>query len=371
MGLLGVLPLLVPSQLREANFAHYLLDGDTPWQLEVDIARWLVALLAARLLFAAATTRLATRLAARAADPAHRCGVKLREEAWTTLCGAFLLAFSLRVLTRHNGGCGLGGTATCLAGWPHRPDSAARHYLAAETATYLLFLLKPVLRLGPPDGRDMVLHHCATLALIVVSTAMGLSRMGVLVLSLYSFSNPFLHLAKAINQLEVARARAPAVAFAAFAAVFFASRVLAVPALVLKPALLDSRRNLPPAALARFGYLYWGINSLLWAIYLLQLVWLRAIARVLSAAAASPEAASRVSKQLDPSRRYGGATPATPECSALPGGGAAPDASPPPSVGTPSPVRVRSGRAARESARASPAAHPLQRLSAGSAYSGG
>ena len=30
-------------------------------------------------------------------------------------------------------------------------------------------LLKPVLRYGLPDGRDMVIHHCASLALILVS----------------------------------------------------------------------------------------------------------------------------------------------------------------------------------------------------------
>jgi hypothetical protein len=30
-------------------------------------------------------------------------------------------------------------------------------------------LLKPVLRYGLPDGRDMLVHHCVSLALIVGS----------------------------------------------------------------------------------------------------------------------------------------------------------------------------------------------------------
>ncbi len=59
--------------------------------------------------------------------------------------------------------------------WPASPQPA----LPAALTNLLLLtafptwplcrLLKPVLRYGLPDGRDMVIHHCASLALILVS----------------------------------------------------------------------------------------------------------------------------------------------------------------------------------------------------------
>ena len=47
-------------------------------------------------------------------------------------------------------------------------------------------LLKPVLRYGLGDGRDMVIHHCATLALILVSYGANLTRIGTLVLAVFA-----------------------------------------------------------------------------------------------------------------------------------------------------------------------------------------
>lgn len=48
----------------------------------------------------------------------------------------------------------------------HTPTPPPR---PAELSWYLHMLLKPVLRYGLRDGRDMLVHHCATLALIVTS----------------------------------------------------------------------------------------------------------------------------------------------------------------------------------------------------------
>jgi hypothetical protein len=62
---------------------------------------------------------------------------------------------------------------------------------------------------------------------------------GVLLLALMAVSNPLLHAAKICNQLALDALRMPA--FAAFAAVFFVTRVVLLPLLVLKPALLDAR----------------------------------------------------------------------------------------------------------------------------------
>lgn len=115
---------------------------------------------------------------------------------------------------RRNAGCTYLSTRTCLVGWPaHHADPAVLAYYRLELARYLHMLLKvcssctpssrlrrppalprpasrvwagpckhatipslcclpllqPVFRYGLRDGRDMVVHHCASLALILTS----------------------------------------------------------------------------------------------------------------------------------------------------------------------------------------------------------
>ena len=158
----------------------------------------------------------------------------------------------------------------------HTPHVQVLSYYCLELAWYSHLLLKPVLRYGLADGRDMLTHHAASLALILVSYGVNLTRMGVMVLALFGVrcgrggvggagrqwrrapgaacqalppcfppttthpptprSNPFLHIAKMCNQLG-SSARMPA--FALFAALFFVTRVVMVPPAVLKTAMLD------------------------------------------------------------------------------------------------------------------------------------
>lgn len=65
------------------------------------------------------------------------------------------------------------------------------------------------------------------------------TRFGVMVLGVYSMSNPLLHIAKVCNQLSLGPLKMGG--FAAFALVFFVSRIILVPLSILKPALFDSR----------------------------------------------------------------------------------------------------------------------------------
>lgn len=188
-----------------------------------------------------------------------------------------MLALAATTMLAHNGGCWWGATDACLSGWPSHPVAPAVHwYYSAELAWYLHLLLKPVLKYGVPDGRDMVLHHCATLALVFASFGFNLTRIGVLVLALFAVSNPLLHAAKIVNQLGLAPLRTPA--FGAFALAFFVTRVVMVPRVVLKPAVLDSR-TLIPHAVADFPVLYAAISGLLAALYVLNLSWMWGIAR--------------------------------------------------------------------------------------------
>jgi hypothetical protein len=54
-----------------------------------------------------------------------------------------------------------------------------------------------------------------------------------------------------------------------------------------------------------FGPLYWLLCALLLALYVMQLVWMRAIARVLRhAALAGRQAASDLAASVDPAQRF-------------------------------------------------------------------
>lgn len=64
-------------------------------------------------------------------------------------------------------------------------------------------------------------------------------RIGVVVLATYSMSNPLLHAAKICNQLNLGPMKIGG--FVAFAAVFFASRVLLVPWAVLRSCIVEPR----------------------------------------------------------------------------------------------------------------------------------
>lgn len=142
--------------------------------------RVLAAIVTAKFLFKAFIGPIADRLAqSRGVDAAHKDGVKLLEEAWVMLGNIIMLAISIDVMMNYNGGCTFSNTKPCLKGWPaHSLSRQAAFYYRFESAWYVHLLLKPVLKYGPKDGRDMMLHHVASLSLIVVSFAFNLTRMG-------------------------------------------------------------------------------------------------------------------------------------------------------------------------------------------------
>ena len=264
--------------------------------------RCLLVIVALRLLFnylfSSAANRIANR---RGTTPVHRDGKKLLEETWV-LCGniVMLSLAAFIMLTPRNGGCWFGDIKPCLVGWPNHPtDPLVTIYYALELAWYCHLLLKPLFKYGQVDGRDMMIHHCASMALLIASCGLNLTRMGIIVLTLFGISNPALHAAKIANQLHL-KFRVPA--FGVFAVAFLVTRVMLVPPFVLLPAAIHSR-DWVGYAVRDFHTAYIALNILLVILYCMQLVWMWAIGRVLKHAN-DPEKASRVSAAVDPAKRY-------------------------------------------------------------------
>lgn len=272
--------------------------------------RCLAYIVAARLLFNSLFSNFADTLARRHGQTdAHRDGKKLLEEAWVLLGNISMLIIAGFIMAKRNEGCWFGNIKPCLAGWPnHSADGAVTIYYSLELAWYAHLLLKPVLKYGIPDGRDMMIHHCASIALLIASCGLNLTRMGVVVLTLFGISNPALHAAKITNQLHLGKFRLPAFSF--FALTFCVTRVLMVPSVVLIPALVHSRHWIG-YAIEDFHTAYAVLNLLLWALYAMQLVWMWAVLRVLrQAAGKGMDEASKLSAKVDPAKRYA-ATPTT------------------------------------------------------------
>ncbi|EFJ50996.1 hypothetical protein VOLCADRAFT_103628 [Volvox carteri f. nagariensis] len=186
------------------------------------------------------------------------------------------------------GGCGLWNTLGCFAGWPnatgHRHSSISLYH-NVELGWYLHYLLKHSLGIGMQDNLQMHLHHASTISLLLISFTLNLYRSGVLVLCLLNLSNPFLHVAKALHYLE---ASADTVTFLLFAVVFFFSRVVAYPAVVLRATLLESWQVHPPFLDPNQHLpVYLAANALLLLLMVMQLQWFAGIVRLLTKALTS------------------------------------------------------------------------------------
>lgn len=149
-------------------------------QPQLSCCRCLLAIIAVRLAFNAVLSSAASRLAqGRGRDPAHKDGRKLLEEVWV-LCGNLLmLSLAFFVMMKRNGRCWFGNVEKCIVGWPiHDIDPATALYYNLEMAWYGHLLLKPVLGYGLADGRDMMAHHCVSVALLMASYGLNLHRIG-------------------------------------------------------------------------------------------------------------------------------------------------------------------------------------------------
>lgn len=227
---------------------------------------------------------------------------KVLEEFWTLLGNVGTLGLAMYVMWYHNAGCWFGDTENCLLGWPnHSIDSMVLLYYTVEFAWYIHLLLKKPLGYGEPDGPDMMMHHVATLSLIILSKACNVTRAGVLVLTLFSISNPFLHAAKICNQI-LPSIRVPM--FSVFSILFVLTRVIMVPPVILRVSMYQSIR-LIPYAVEDFYVPFVLFNGLLVLLYGMQLKWMWAILRVLTKSATEGSAAAgRLSANLDPSKRF-------------------------------------------------------------------
>jgi hypothetical protein len=131
---------------------------------------------------------------------------------------------------------------------------------------------------------SMLLHHAVAIALLQLSLAHNLTRLGMAMLPFLAASNPLLHLAKAFRAVEMRRASR--VAFAAFAVVFTAGRIVAFPAVYIRIVATNGAIHWLPERAS----MYYAILGLCGVLYALQVFWFRRIVALLTTTFSTPVA---------------------------------------------------------------------------------
>ena len=217
---------------------------------------------------------------------------KLQEEIWLVACGAVLSALSGCLLAYGPtfARCNLFDTSECYSGFSSSdvPQEIALYYLT-EVGWYLSLILKSVVGVGRFDSFVMEFHHVVTLALVIWSYVTGFTQaIGVLTFFIFNQSNPLLHFSKLANYAEMTRARC--ILFILFAAVFFVSRVVILPAVVIRSTLFEMPLAVTPEEWSgAVVYTWYTTNALLLALWALNVWWLGPIVRVIARSAARKE----------------------------------------------------------------------------------
>jgi ceramide synthetase len=206
---------------------------------------------------------------------------KMEEEIWMCIGGMLLLVTGWQCLYSVSGYCGLHNTTGCLQEWPLIPIEPNVHkYYNIELGWYLHLMLKHVLGLGLQDNSTMGAHHIATVALVLLSYMLNVHLLGLMVFGLLNVSSPLLHLSKLASTLEYKKTKT--VLFATFAVVFFMTRCVVFPYIIIKSAMYDPLLTVR-GVLQYFMPFYLLCNVLLLVLCVMQGVWFRAIVRILNA----------------------------------------------------------------------------------------
>ncbi|QDZ22073.1 ceramide synthase [Chloropicon primus] len=213
---------------------------------------------------------------------------KLQEEIWLVVCGTVLSAFSGCLLARGPSfeGCNVFDTSRCYADFSVEeiPREIMAYYLI-EVGWYVSLILKSVVGVGRFDSLVMEFHHVATLALVIWSYVTGFTKIGVVTFFVFNQSNPLLHLSKFLNYVDPG-GKTNFYAFVLFTIVFVLSRIVLLLGVVIRSTFFELPHSVTWTDWrTTVVYTWYTSNTLLVALWLLQIYWLRPILRIAGVAA--------------------------------------------------------------------------------------
>lgn len=199
---------------------------------------------------------------------------KFKECSWHFFCYTFLVLFGLRTLWDKPWGF---STVRCWIGWPKQHiDTDVFFLYLIELGFYwsLLFAMLFQKDYHKKDKKEMIVHHCFTIALMYFSWACNFVRGGALIVVLHDFVDPWLAIAKMAQYSK--HQRTCEIFFGMFILTWLVSRCVIYPLWILNMAVFEMREYayLSPAPA------YWLFNALLFGLQFLHLFWTYLILRV-------------------------------------------------------------------------------------------
>ncbi|EFJ50881.1 hypothetical protein VOLCADRAFT_88264 [Volvox carteri f. nagariensis] len=251
--------------------------GSKPNLIDFGVTIWIaLVLLAVRLAYERAVIPGFKRYLERVKGPGGgKPAFQVLDNIWIATFAGSLAGFAWWVTVTDNGGCTPWSTTACFAGWPDHPVALGqRWYMVLAFAYYLYELFGTVLGVGTKLKADMVAHHVATMALIMIAYHVNLKRMSVMWQALFDISNPILHIAKGLHAASIRQLGGLKwLLFNLFAVTFLVCRVIMGPIAILWPSFTIAKEVLP----ASYCYTCWGLEVF---VYLLQLIWFAKIVEI-------------------------------------------------------------------------------------------
>jgi len=214
------------------------------------------------------------------------------ESAWYTVYYCIYFCWGIAVYRAES--WDLFPTTNMWNGWPVQPISPSfRRYYLLEMSFYIVGIFALVLEKRQKDFPQMIVHHFATLLLIGTSYWVRYHRVGLIILIVHNAADILLYLSKSMNyvnknykQLQLLTSAT----FIAFAVVFFVSRIVIFPFVVIPSTMFEvtdspgygSGCNLPPLVVLS--------NVALLILASLHVFWLYLILTMMNSIVRNPEA---------------------------------------------------------------------------------
>jgi len=151
-------------------------------------------------------------------------------------------------------------------GWPNLPlPPVLRWYYLLAVAYYIYSLFALYIEPHQKDFSQMLIHHIATVALILFSFYVGFFRVGIPVLLVHDVSDPLLQIGKLF--FYSGKQTVADIIFALFAVVFILSRIVIYPYYLLYTTYFESKQFLEYVPFHR------EFNGFLFLLFILHLIW--------------------------------------------------------------------------------------------------
>lgn len=167
----------------------------------------------------------------------------------------------------------------CWIGWPlnHSMPREIYWYYMVELGFYISTGISLCFDVKRKDFVEMIVHHIATIVLLIFSYCDNMYRMGALVLIVHDSCDVIMEAAKMAKYISYQRICD--LFFGLFTLLWLLTRLIIFPFFILKCALFDA-----PQIVSRYGekpHIYYVLNTMMCTLQILHIIWFYFILKIL------------------------------------------------------------------------------------------